>query len=49
MEWRKVLQIPHVELVSKTVSKIFGSMNIEIEPSQILDCYRLGKYNPDLS
>ena len=27
-----------------TVSKIFGSMNTEIEPSQILDCYRLGKY-----
>jgi len=26
------------------VSKIFGSLNIEIEPSQILDCYRLEKY-----
>jgi len=27
-----------------TVSKIFGSMNIDIESTQILDCYRLGKY-----
>jgi len=26
------------------VSKTFGSMNIEIEPSQIRDCYRLRKY-----
>ena len=26
------------------VSKIFESKNIEIKPSQILECYRLGKY-----
>jgi len=29
-----------------TVSKIFGSMDIEIDPNQILDCYRVGEYKP---
>ena len=29
------------------VTKVFG--NITVEPSVILDCYRLGKYNPQKS
>ena len=31
------------------VTKVFGSIEIAVEPSLILDCYRLGKYNPQKS
>ena len=31
------------------VTKVFGSIEITVEPNLILDCYRLGKYNPQRS
>ena len=31
------------------VTKLFGSIEVTIEPSLILDCYQLGKYNPQKS
>ena len=31
---------------SKEVSKIFSSIDVHIEPNQILDCFRLGKFKP---
>ena len=31
------------------VTKIFGNIEVIVEPSLILDCYRLGKYNPQKS
>ena len=31
------------------VTKLFGSIEVTVEPSLILDCYRLGKYNPQKS
>ena len=29
---------------TKEVSKIFGSIDVHVEPNQILDCFRLGKF-----
>jgi len=34
---------------TKEVSKIFGNLDVHIEPSQILDCFRLGKFKPQQS
>ena len=31
---------------TKEVSKVFNNIDVHIEPSQILDCFRLGKFKP---
>ena len=33
----------------KSVSEIFASINVPVNPSQILDCYRLGKFKSQLT
>jgi len=31
---------------TKEVSKVFSNIDVHIEPSQVLDCFRLGKFKP---
>jgi len=31
---------------TNAVAKVFGNTEVTIEPSLILDCYQLGKFNP---
>jgi len=35
----------HLQNDTDAVAKVFGSMEVTVEPSLILNCYQLGKYN----
>ena len=39
----------HLQKDTDAVTKVFGSIQVTVKPSLILDCYRLGKYNPHKS